>query len=54
MVKQSFPGLPVFVSTVPAAVTTRHSVTPPAYILGYRDSNGRHVDGLFRSERSNA
>jgi hypothetical protein len=54
MVKPSSSGLQVFVSTIPATVTTRQSVTPFARVLSYRESNDSHVDGLFCSNRGNA
>jgi hypothetical protein len=53
MVKQSFFGLQVFVSTILASVTTQRGVTPSARILSYRESNNGHGDGLFCSQRRN-
>jgi hypothetical protein len=50
MVKQSFFRLQVFVSTIPASVTTQRGLTPSAVILSYRESNDGHGDGLFCSQ----
>jgi hypothetical protein len=51
MVKQSFVRLLVFVSTIPASVTTQRGVPPSAGILSYRESNDGHGDGLFCCQR---
>ncbi|MES2032050.1 MAG: hypothetical protein V4477_22960 [Pseudomonadota bacterium] len=53
MVKQSLFRLLVFVSTIPASVTTQRGVTPSTGILSYRESNGGHGDGLFCSQLRN-
>jgi hypothetical protein len=53
MVRQSFSRLQVFVSTIPASVTKQRGVTPSAGILGYREGNDGHRDGLFCSQRRN-
>jgi hypothetical protein len=51
MVKQSLVRLQVFVSTIPASVTTQRGVPPSAGILSYRESNDGHGDGLFCCQR---